>query len=565
VHILFVTTAHNSLSQRLAIELGERGHSVSVCLATSGERVIQAAEGERPDLIVAPMLKSIISERVWRQFTCFIVHPGVKGDRGPSSLDWAIQEGLDIWGVTVLQAIEEMDAGPIWASRTFKMPARVVSKSSLYRAEVTEAAVSAVLEAVARFESRSFVPEELDYSRPDVIGTLRPTMKQKDRAIDWRHDSTRDIARKVRAADSNPGVLTHLFGKDVYVYGVHEEEDLHGPAGEVVGQRNGALCLGTVDGAIWITHAKTRDGGVKLPATYVFPEFQHTAPHLELHQSLPADFRSWREIHYREEGDVGFLSFEFYNGAMNTDQCTRLRSAFVAARSRPTKVICLTGGRDFWSNGIHLNTIEAAPDPAHESWRNIVAMDDLVYEILNSPRHLVIAGMRGNAGAGGAMLALAADQVFAARGVVMNPHYKTMGLYGSEYWTYTLPRRVGHDKAVELTEACKPVGTAEAKRIGLIDDAFGEDRSAFEQELERRALALASRSDFGELVAWRNRLRDRDESVKPLAQYRAEELSKMWVNFFGQDHTYHDARYRFVRKISCAEPIPLRPRLLQAA
>ena len=89
MHILFVTTAHNSLSQRLALELGERGHSVSVCLATSGERVIQTAEGERPDLIVAPMLKSIVPERVWRPFTCFIVHPGVKGDRGPSSLDWA--------------------------------------------------------------------------------------------------------------------------------------------------------------------------------------------------------------------------------------------------------------------------------------------------------------------------------------------------------------------------------------------------------------------------------------------------------------------------------------------
>ena len=55
--------------------------------------------------------------------------------------------------MTVLQAIEEIDAGPIWAARTFRMPRRVVSKSSLYRAEVTEAAVSAVLEAVERFES----------------------------------------------------------------------------------------------------------------------------------------------------------------------------------------------------------------------------------------------------------------------------------------------------------------------------------------------------------------------------------------------------------------------------
>ena len=48
MHILFVTTAHNSLSQRLSIELTERGHSIAVCLATSAERVIEAAERAAP-------------------------------------------------------------------------------------------------------------------------------------------------------------------------------------------------------------------------------------------------------------------------------------------------------------------------------------------------------------------------------------------------------------------------------------------------------------------------------------------------------------------------------------
>jgi putative two-component system protein, hydrogenase maturation factor HypX/HoxX len=33
------------------------------------------------------------------------------------------------------------------------------------------------------------------------------------------------------------------------------------------------------------------------------------------------------------------------------------------------------------------------------------------------------------------MMALAADRVYARDGVVLNPHYKGMGLYGSEYWT----------------------------------------------------------------------------------------------------------------------------------
>jgi putative two-component system hydrogenase maturation factor HypX/HoxX len=137
---------------------------------------------------------------------------------------------------------------------------------------------------------------------------------------------------------------------------------------------------------------------------------------------------------------------------MSTSQCTRLRDAFLYARSRQTRVIVLLGGADFWSNGIHLNVIEASADPAAESWRNINAMDDLVLEILNTMSHLVIAGMRGNAGAGGAILALAADYVYARSGIVLNPHYRGMGeLYGSEYWTYTLSRRVGQEWALKLT------------------------------------------------------------------------------------------------------------------
>ena len=58
------------------------------------------------------------------------------------------------------------------------------------------------------------------------------------------------------------------------------------------------------------------------------------------------------------------------------------------------------------------------------------------------------------------MLALAADRVYARDGVVLNPHYRSMGdLSGSEYWTYTLPRRIGQTKAMELTQSCQPIGT----------------------------------------------------------------------------------------------------------
>ena len=87
-----------------------------------------------------------------------------------------------------------MDAGAIWASRTFAM--RDVSKSHLYRHEVTEAAIEALLEAIDKFESQTFIPEPLDYSRHDVKGRWQAAMKQADRAIDWG-ESTATILKKI--------------------------------------------------------------------------------------------------------------------------------------------------------------------------------------------------------------------------------------------------------------------------------------------------------------------------------------------------------------------------------
>jgi putative two-component system hydrogenase maturation factor HypX/HoxX len=62
--------------------------------------------------------------------------------------------GAGWWGVTVLQANAVMDAGDIWASVEFPVPA--CSKSSLYRTEVVDAALEAVLVAIARFAGGSY-------------------------------------------------------------------------------------------------------------------------------------------------------------------------------------------------------------------------------------------------------------------------------------------------------------------------------------------------------------------------------------------------------------------------
>ncbi len=546
------------MSRRAHIELTERGHDITVYLATSDEVMVQAVEKHHPDLIIAPMLKKAIPEVIWKKYTCLIVHPGIKGDRGPSSIDWAIHDKKEEWGVTILQADAEMDAGDIWATENFKM-SKLATKSHLYRHETTEAVMRALILAVERFEQGDYTPEPLDYNKPDVKGHLHVPMKQTYRGIDWT-TKTEDIARKIRCSDSQPGVLDDIEGEAYYLFGAHEEDQLKGQPGEIIAKRHGAICRATGDGAIWITHLKRKKVGdqvfFKVPATLALGEKLSDVPEVPVGLEEEYEGRTFRDIWYTQKGEVGYLHFNFYNGAMSTEQCRRLREAYQQALKKDTKVIVLMGGPDIWSNGIHLNVIEAADHPADESWANINAMDDLVRDIIQTKSHLVISAMQGNAGAGGVILALAADFVFAREGVVLNPHYKGMGgLYGSEYWTYLLPKRVGPELAYELTENCISLGTKKAKEIDLIDDAFGKDTEAFCETVSILAERLVYSVDYELILEHKVRVRMTDEQMKPLEQYRKEELEEMWENFYSPDSKYHEARKNFVYKKSptCTE------------
>ena len=551
--VLFLVSAHNSLSQRAYVELRGLGHEVNVAVVASAADMEAAVARHEPELIVCPMLKRLIPESIWRATRCLIVHPGPMGDRGPSSLDWAIETGATEWGVIVLEANGDFDAGDVWATRTF--PMRPAGKSSVYRHEVRRAAVEAVTEAVEKVAAGVTAP---GVPVSTVAGRSRPLMGQEVRAIDWRTDASDAVVRKIRAAEGHPGVLDTVEGLEFHLFGVHHERGLRGDApGEIIARRHGAICRATVDGAVWVTHFKRHgEQQLKLPATRALALAGRTLDVPEvpapLHAPLPAG-HTCRELAYEEHDGVGYLYFDFYNGAMSTEQCARLLEAYHYARGRTqTNVIALMGGGDYFSNGIHLNVIEASENPALESWSNLNAMNDLVREIVVTDSHLVLSALRGDAAAGGVPLALAADHVVAREDVVLNPYYRHMGgLYGSEFWTYLLPRRVGERTTARLTGSpFTPIGTREAVKIGLLDAAFGATGADFESQVRRLAHWLASPAGFARRLEEKRRRRARDELRRPLDAYRADEMARSHECFFGADRSYHDARRRFAYKLA---------------
>ena len=323
-------------------------------------------------------------------------------------------------------------------------------------------------------------------------------------------------------------MVDFIGGDEFHLFGVHREDTLRGVPGEIVAQRHGAICRATVDGAVWMSHLK-RSGHFKLPATHALAIAGQELDVAELPTALhapPFAPQTFREIAYEEHRGVSYLHFDFYNGAMSTDQCRRLLDAYRFARSRGTSVIVLMGGVDFFSNGIHLNVIEAAEDPAAESWSNLQVIDDVVHEVIETDSQLVVSVLMGDAAAGGVPFALAADHVLAREDVVLQPLLRAHG------WPLRL--RVLDLPAAEACgrgdDGCAPClccsslwSAPRVEFLGLIDDAFGDTAEQF-----RVAFAATPRSwrpaPPGLPRGKKRRSRARDEQRRPLAAYRVDEL-----------------------------------------
>ncbi|MFJ2279820.1 hydrogenase maturation protein [Pseudomonas sp. NPDC087803] len=553
--IILLSSAFNGLTQRAWLELRQAGHSPSVVVFTDEASVCEQIEHSGADLVICPFLKDRVPHALWSNARrpVVIIHPGIVGDRGASALDWAISNELTRWGVTALQAVEEMDAGPVWATCQFNLPAGL-RKSELYNGRVSDAAIRCIREVVEKFID-GFQPVALDYTDPKVRGRLQPNMKQDDRTFSW-HDCSRFIKRCIDAADGQPGVLASLAGGQYYVYDAHLDQR-SGIPGQILAVHDDAVLVATGDHSLWIGSLRRKpqagEETFKQPARHVLAGQLADVPSLDWSiASQPFSDEAYQPIRYRESGHVGELTFEFYNGAMSTEQCQRMVDALRWAKSRDTRVLLIKGGRGSFSNGVHLNVIQAAQDPGAEAWANIQAIDDVCAELL-SARQLVVSGVTGNAGAGGVMLALAADIVFARADIVLNPHYKSMGLYGSEYWTYSLPRAVGPAMAEQLTEACLPVSATQALQLGMLQEIGPRCPDEFSLWLLQRANAVLSDPKY---AAVRERKLRVDQAL--IQQCRENELQEMQEDMLYNRNQFAEKCRHFVyKRKACGTPARL--------
>jgi len=155
------------------------------------------------------------------------VHPSLLPElRGAAPIEWAIINGLEKTGVTIMRMDAGMDSGPI----LLQIPDDIdpdITAGELSE-HLSEVGAQALVEALALLgQDGRLKPRPQD----DARATYAPKLTRETARIHWDEPAER-IARLIRGLDPKPGAWTELDGREVKLFGAHVVEGDRAP-GEI--------------------------------------------------------------------------------------------------------------------------------------------------------------------------------------------------------------------------------------------------------------------------------------------------------------------------------------------
>lgn len=168
--------------------------------------------------------------------------------RGAAPIQWAIINGEERTGATVMIAEAGLDTGPVLAMEG--MDIRPDDTAGTLGERMADIGAALLVRTIAEWERDAVTPRPQDHS----AATLAPSIEKDDARLDWTAAAAR-LDRFVRGMNPRPGAWTLWRGREFKVWkAVPREEPTEGAPGGIrvdgrrisVGTGHGALELRTV-------------------------------------------------------------------------------------------------------------------------------------------------------------------------------------------------------------------------------------------------------------------------------------------------------------------------------
>lgn len=181
--------------------------------------------------------------------------------RGAAPINWAIIQGMQSTGVTVMRMVEKMDAGPILFQ--IEEPIAPRETASDLAGRLSEIGAQALIEALALMEGGALEERPQD----EDLATFAPKIGRESARVDWTASAS-DVANLVRGMDAVPGAWSTLESRPVKLFcPVPDEASTGGDAGIVL-EADGSmgLLVATGSGAVRFSEVQP-EGKSRMAAT----------------------------------------------------------------------------------------------------------------------------------------------------------------------------------------------------------------------------------------------------------------------------------------------------------
>ena len=209
-------------------------HGLRICqpVRVRDEAAVETLENTDADVIVVAAFGQLLPKSIltMKPYGCINVHGSLLPKyRGAAPIQWAVIDGEEESGVTIMQMDEGLDTGDMLLKAAIPLEPKETG-GTLFE-KLSALGASLCVEALAKLEEGTLTPEKQGESPTAYAKMLTKDMGR----LDWSRPA-KELERQIRGFNPWPSAYTELLGKTLKIWDadVCEEEQTGNVCGEIV-------------------------------------------------------------------------------------------------------------------------------------------------------------------------------------------------------------------------------------------------------------------------------------------------------------------------------------------